>query len=41
MLLIQLKKIGTGNDEKAARANQLIGNLLIILLFWDITVNCL
>lgn len=27
-ILIQLKKIGTGNDEKAARANQLIGNLL-------------
>lgn len=26
--LIQLKKIGTGNDEKAAKANQLIGNLL-------------
>ncbi|AZB01165.1 hypothetical protein EG359_16790 [Chryseobacterium joostei] len=27
-VLIQLKKIGTGNDEKAAKANQLIGNLL-------------
>ncbi|NIF05392.1 hypothetical protein F3J23_08045 [Chryseobacterium sp. Tr-659] len=27
-VLIQLKKIGNGNDEKAARANQLIGNLL-------------
>ncbi|EJL76162.1 hypothetical protein [Chryseobacterium populi] len=26
--LIQLKKIGSGKDEKAARANQLIGNLL-------------
>lgn len=26
--LIQLKKIGNGNDEKAAKANQLIGNLL-------------
>lgn len=26
--LIQLKKIGNGKDEKAARANQLIGNLL-------------
>ncbi|WP_419868978.1 hypothetical protein [Chryseobacterium sp. CT-SW4] len=26
--LIQLKKIGTGRDEKAAKANQLIGNLL-------------
>lgn len=26
--LIQLKKIGSGNDEKAAKANQLIGNLL-------------
>lgn len=26
--LIQLKKIGAGNDEKAARANQLIGNVL-------------
>ncbi|MBK1894332.1 hypothetical protein [Chryseobacterium paridis] len=25
---IQLKKIGSGNDEKAARASQLIGNLL-------------
>ncbi|WP_419489344.1 hypothetical protein [Chryseobacterium bernardetii] len=27
-VLIQLKKIGNGKDEKAARANQLIGNLL-------------
>ncbi|WP_106916818.1 hypothetical protein [Chryseobacterium aurantiacum] len=27
-ILIQLKKIGTGNNEKAAKANQLIGNLL-------------
>lgn len=27
-VLIQLKKIGTGNNEKAAKANQLIGNLL-------------
>ncbi|ROI02091.1 hypothetical protein EGI16_14480 [Chryseobacterium sp. G0240] len=27
-VLIQLKKIGNGNDEKAAKANQLIGNLL-------------
>lgn len=27
-VLIQLKKIATGNDEKAAKANQLIGNLL-------------
>ncbi|MCS3531011.1 hypothetical protein [Chryseobacterium sp. JUb7] len=26
--LIQLKKLGTGKDEKAAKANQLIGNLL-------------
>lgn len=26
--LIQLKKIGSGKDEKAAQANQLIGNLL-------------
>lgn len=26
--LIQLKKIGNGTDEKASRANQLIGNLL-------------
>nr|WP_315035034.1 hypothetical protein [uncultured Chryseobacterium sp.] len=26
--LIQLKKVGNGNDEKAAKANQLIGNLL-------------
>lgn len=26
--LVQLKKIGMGNDEKAAKANQLIGNLL-------------
>lgn len=26
--LIQLKKIGSGKDEKAAKANQLIGNLL-------------
>ncbi|MGH1519029.1 hypothetical protein [Chryseobacterium sp. JK1] len=26
--LIQLKKIGNGTDEKAAKANQLIGNLL-------------
>jgi hypothetical protein len=26
--LIQLKKIGTGKDEKSAKANQLIGNLL-------------
>ncbi|SDQ33738.1 hypothetical protein SAMN05421664_1208 [Chryseobacterium soldanellicola] len=26
--LIQLKKIGNGNDDKASRANQLIGNLL-------------
>ncbi|MCW3162094.1 hypothetical protein [Chryseobacterium oryctis] len=27
-VLIQLKKIGNGTDEKAAKANQLIGNLL-------------
>lgn len=27
-VLIQLKKIGNGKDEKAAKANQLIGNLL-------------
>lgn len=27
-ILIQLKKIGNGTDEKAAKANQLIGNLL-------------
>jgi hypothetical protein len=26
--LLQLKKIGNGNDEKAAKANQLVGNLL-------------
>ncbi|MDP1045506.1 hypothetical protein Q6332_31205, partial [Klebsiella pneumoniae] len=26
--LIQLKKIGSGTGEKAAKANQLIGNLL-------------
>lgn len=26
--LLQLKKTGSGNDEKAAKANQLIGNLL-------------
>lgn len=26
--LLQLKKAGSGNDEKAAKANQLIGNLL-------------